>query len=176
MIEDLMTELISALRENTAAVKAATTPIEASVSLGNINPEPEKRKRAAAKLAVVEPPAGEPTAETEDDDDTPTLVVDGTVSEVTPTKVDAPKAAKDTPHVPAPSVPGQPQANEHVDVDEVISSINTLVKAALQSAEDVAAVKKQWETIRKGYGVDRISDLLNDPASLLAALAQAKKL
>lgn len=173
MIEELMTQLISALQENTAALKGTLAiPVTEKPEAPS---EPEKRKRAA-KLAVVEPPVEEPpapAAEDDDDDDTPTLVVDGTLS---PTKVEAPKAAKDTPHVPAPSIPGQPQANEHVDVDEVISSINALVKAALQSAEDVAAVKKQWETIRKGYGVDRISDLRTNPAALLAALAQAKKL
>lgn len=174
MIEDLITQLISALQENTAAVNACTVKAQAATAEGNINPEPERKKRAA-KLAVVEPTPEPTPAPVEDDDDTPTLVVDGTV-DLVPTKVAAPKAAKDTPNVPAPSVPGQPAASEHVDVDEVISNINTLVKAALQKADDVAAVKKQWETIRKGYGVERISDLRNDPASLLKAMAQAKKL
>lgn len=100
------------------------------------------------------------------------------VTDLTPTKVAAPKPVDDTPNVPAsaPPSPGQPVAGEHVDTDEVIAQINSIVKGKLM-AGDTALKKAQWEKIRKDkYGVDRISELKSQPAKLLAALADAKAL
>ena len=99
------------------------------------------------------------------------------VTDTTPTKVEVAKVVDDTPNVPAAHVePGQPAAAEHVDVDEVLAQINKIVKGKLMSG-DTAIMKNKWEQIRKGkYGVERMSDLRNDPAKLLAALEDAKAL
>lgn len=160
MIETLITELIAALNANTEALKANTAvhadgaPTEAPATLAPAT----KKAKAAPALAVVAPE--EPAAE-----ETPT-----------PTPAKAAKAA-DTPHVPAAAAPapGQPDAGEHVDPDEIISSIQATVKAKMLSG-DPDTVKAAWTTVQKGFGITRVAELRNDPARLLEALAKAKAL
>lgn len=151
MIEALITELIAALNANTAAHTGTAAPTVA----------PKK-----GKLAVVAP---EPEPETEEE--TPEEV---TTPTPTPTKT---AKAKDTPNVPAKSAPapGQPEAGEHVDVDETISAIQAAVKAKML-AGDPEAVKAAWTAVQKGFGIARVAELRNDPAKLLDALAKAKAL
>lgn len=151
MIEDLLTKLIEALNANTAAHTGTAAPTVA----------PKK-----GKLAVVAP---EPEPETEEE--TPEEV---TTPTPTPTKT---AKAKDTPNVPAKSAPapGQPEAGEHVDVDETISAIQAAVKAKML-AGDPEAVKAAWTAVQKGFGIARVAELRNDPAKLLEALAKAKAL
>ena len=153
MIETLLQELTQALKENTAAINSL-------LAAGDTKPAPKKAKAVA--VAVEQ----EPVTDT------------APVTDTTPTKVAVTKTVDDTPSVPSvvPPQPGQPIAADHVDVDEVLSQINTIVKGKLMSG-DTASMKTKWEQIRKGkYGVDRMSDLKNDPAKLLAALADAKAL
>lgn len=151
MIEDLLTKLIEALNANTAAHTGTAAPTVA----------PKK-----GKLAVVAP---EPEPETEEE--TPEEV---TTPTPTPTKT---AKAKDTPNVPAKSAPapGQPEAGEHVDVDETIAAIQAAVKAKML-AGDPEAVKAAWTAVQKGFGIARVAELRNDPAKLLDALAKAKAL
>lgn len=151
MIEALITELIAALNANTAAHTGTAAPTVA----------PKK-----GKLAVVAP---EPEPETEEE--TPEEV---TTPTPTPTKT---AKAKDTPNVPAKSAPapGQPEAGEHVDVDETIAAIQAAVKAKML-AGDPEAVKAAWTAVQKGFGIARVAELRNDPAKLLDALAKAKAL
>ena len=96
----------------------------------------------------------------------------------TPTKTKATKPpVDDTPSVPAAAAPapGQPVAAEHVDVDETIAQIQTVVKKKMM--EGVAAdVKAAWTEVLKGYGVPRIAELRNDPAKLVEALGKANAL
>lgn len=151
MIESLLQKLIVALEENTAAHLGKAEPVA-----------PAKKTKAALPDPTPEP---EPKEE---------------VTDLTPTKVAAPakKPTDDTPNVPAsaPPSPGQPVAAEHVDVDEVLAQINSIVKAKCMSG-DTAKMKAEWEKIRRGkYGVDRMSDLKGEPAKLIAALADAKAL
>ena len=160
MIEALITELIAALNANTAAHAgtAAPTAVEAPVAA---------KKGKTAPLAVV---AEEPEAGSVPD---PGL----TDTEVpTPTPAKGAKA-KDTPNVPAKSAPapGQPEAGEHVDPDEVIAQIQAAVKAKMLSG-DPEAVKAAWTAVQKGFGIARVAELRNDPAKLLEALAKAKAL
>jgi hypothetical protein len=98
--------------------------------------------------------------------------------DVTPTRVDSKPITDDTPHVAAktPPMAGQPVAGEHVDVDEVISDINSIVKSKLLKADDLEASKKKWAGIRGAYKVERVSDLRNNPAALLDLLEKAKNL
>lgn len=153
MIEDLLTKLIEALNANTAAHTGTAAPTVA----------PKK-----GKLAVVAP---EPEPETEEE--TPEEVTTPTPTP-TPTKT---AKAKDTPNVPAKSAPapGQPEAGEHVDVDETIAAIQAAVKAKML-AGDPEAVKAAWTAVQKGFGIARVAELRNDPAKLLDALAKAKAL
>ena len=158
MIETLITELIAALNANTAAhLGAANTAAPATSA-----PATKKAKAAPAVVAPEEPaPEEAPTVTAE----TPT-----------PTPAKAAKAA-DTPHVPAAAAPapGQPDAGEHVDPDEVISSIQATVKAKML-AGDPDTVKAAWTAVQKGFGIARVAELRNDPARLLEALAKAKAL
>jgi hypothetical protein len=160
MIEALITELIAALNANTAAHTgtAAPTPAPAPVAA---------KKSKAAPLAVVEP---EPEPETEEEE------APEEVTTPTPTPAKGGKA-KDTPNVPAKAAPapGQPEAGEHVDPDEVIAQIQTAVKAKMLSG-DPEAVKAAWTAVQKGFGITRVAELRNDPAKLLEALAKAKAL
>jgi outer membrane biosynthesis protein TonB len=160
MIETLLQELTQALKDNTAAINSM-------LAAGETKPEKPAAAPKKAKAVVTEPePEPEPEPQPEP------------VTNTTPTKVAVIKIADDTPSVPSttPLQPGQPIAGDHVDVDEVLAQINTIVKGKLMSG-DTASMKTKWEQIRKGkYGVDRMSDLKNDPAKLLAALADAKAL
>lgn len=151
MIEALLTELIAALNANTAA------------HLGTAAPTPAPAKKG--KLAVVEP---EPETEEEEAPEE--------VTTPTPTPAKTAKA-KDTPNVPAKSAPapGQPEAGEHVDPDEVIAQIQAAVKAKMLSG-DPETVKAAWTAVQKGFGIARVAELRNDPARLLEALAKAKAL
>ena len=156
MIETLITELIEALKENTAAHQGKPEA-----------PAPAKKTKAAPAPAPI---AALPDPETTEE-----------VTDLTPTKVAVAKPVDDTPNVPAsaPPSPGQPVAAEHVDVDEVLAQITSTIKNKLMSvdASEQPAYKAKWEKIRKGkYGVERMSDLKNEPAKLLAALADAKAL
>ena len=161
MIEALLTELIAALNANTAAhlgTSVATTPAP--------TPTPALKKGKAAPLAVVAP---EP--EETEEEETPEEV-----TTPTPTPAKAAKA-KDTPNVPAKSAPapGQPEAGEHVDPDEVIAQIQAAVKAKMLSG-DPETVKAAWTAVQRGFGIARVPELRNDPARLLEALAKAKAL
>ena len=159
-------ELIDAITENTKALR------DVLAASGTAAPEVEAPKKAPkkAKLEVVTPEP-EPVITESEMESFPT-----TDEELTPTPTPAPAAkADDTPHVPAPTTPGQPEAGEYVDVDEVISKIQKTVKDKMMSG-DTESVKKTWETIRKGYGIDRIAELRNEPAKLLEALAKAQSL
>ena len=164
MIETLLQELTQALKDNTAAINTM-------LAAGETKPEkPVAKKAKAAKPEPTPEPTPEPEPEPEPEQ--PEVI------NTTPTKVAVTKAVDDTPSVPAKTPPeqGQPIAAEHVDVDEVLAQINTIVKGKLMSG-DTAAMRNKWEQIRKGkYGVDRMSDLKNDPAKLIAALADAKAL
>ena len=153
MIEALLTELIAALNANTAA------------HLGTAAPTPATAKKG--KLAVVAP---EPEPETEEDE------APEEVNTPTPTPAKGAKT-KDTPNVPAKSAPapGQPEAGEHVDPDEVIAQIQAAVKAKMLSG-DPETVKAAWTAVQKGFGIARVAELRNDPARLLEALAKAKAL
>ncbi len=159
MIEDLLKELIATQKEQTAALKENTAAL-----LGKSEPAaPAKKSKPTPAPAPI---AALPDPEPEE------------VTDLTPTKVAVTKSVDDTPNVPAsaPPSPGQPVAAEHVDVDEVLAQINSIVKGKLV-AGDTALKKAQWEKIRKDkYGVDRISELKSQPAKLLAALADAKAL
>lgn len=147
MIEQLIKDLIAALDRNTEALNRGTTVVSVTMD----SPEPEQ-------------PA--PAAEIDE-----TLV---------PTKVPTPKPKKtpkdDTPAVPARQEPGQPAADAHVDVDEVIGQINTIVKKAILASDDQDAVKAKWTGIREKFGVERIAELRSEPAKLLAALKAAQSL
>jgi hypothetical protein len=156
MIEALITELIAALNANTAAHTGTAAP----------TPAPAKKGKTAP-LAVVEP---EPEPETEEEE------APEEVTTPTPTPAKGGKA-KDTPNVPAKAAPapGQPEAGEHVDPDEVIAQIQTAVKAKMLSG-DPEAVKAAWTAVQKGFGITRVAELRNDPAKLLEALAKAKAL
>ena len=170
MIESLITELIAALNKNTAAILAsqADTPLDTKAPI-----EPAKRGPRGKTSPTVpqetivdpEPPTGQPAAEEES---------------MTPTRVEVAPVVTDTPHVASktPTPAGQPPAGEHVDVDAVISDINSIVKSRLLKADEseVDGLKTKWAGIRKAYGVDRIADLRNNPAALLDALAKAKAL
>lgn len=154
MIEDLLKEHIAALNANTEALKADTAARTCGVPT---EPAPATKRAKAAPVAVA------PEAEEE----TPTP---------TPTPAKTAKPA-DTPHVPAAAAPapGQPDAGEHVDPDEIISSIQATVKAKMLSG-DPDAVKTAWTAVQKGFGIARVAELRNDPAKLLEALAKAKAL
>jgi len=156
MIEQLIAEHTAALKENTAALRENT----AALTGGN-TAAPKKGK--TAPLAVV--------ADHEPEEGTPEEV-----ATPTPVATKGTKAA-DTPHVPAKSAPapGQPDAGEHVDPDEVIASVQATVKAKMLQG-DPEKVKTAWTAILKGYGIARVADLRNDPARLLDALAKAKAL
>ena len=153
MIEALITELIAALNANTAAHTGTAAP--------TVAPAPVAAKKGkTAPLAVV-------AEETEEEEE---------VTTPTPTPAKGAKA-KDTPNVPAKSAPapGQPEAGEHVDPDEVIAQIQAAVKAKMLSG-DPEAVKAAWTAVQKGFGIARVAELRNDAAKLLEALAKAKAL
>ena len=155
MIETLITELIAALNANTAAHLGNSAPA---------TPAPATKKAKAAPTVVApEEPAPE---------EAPTV----TAETPTPTPAKAAKAA-DTPHVPAAAAPapGQPDAGEHVDPDEIISSIQSTVKSKML-AGDPDTVKAAWMKVQKDFGIARVAELRNDPARLLEALAKAKAL
>lgn len=159
MIEDLLKEHIAALNANTEALKA-NTAARAGGAPAESAPAPATKKAKAAP-AVVAP------EETAAEEETPTP---------TPTPAKTAKLA-DTPHVPAAAAPapGQPDAGEHVDPDEIISSIQATVKAKMLSG-DPDTVKAAWTAVQKGFGIARVAELRNDPAKLLEALAKAKAL
>jgi hypothetical protein len=150
MIETLITELIAALKENTEAHKASQS---------------KAAKPAKVALAVVSEPEPEIESAPEPEPAKPA------------TKVAAPKKkADDTPNVPAPAVlPGQPEAGEHVDVDEVIASIQKIVKTKMMEG-DVGNIKEKWTAVRSEYGIERVTELRDEPAKLLEVLAKAKAL
>jgi len=157
MIEQLIAEHTAALLANTAALRENTAALTGTAA-------PAATKPAKGKpLAVVELP--EPEEEPAEEVTTPTP---------TPTKG---AKAKDTPNVPAKSAPapGQPEAGEHVDVDETIAQIQATVKSKMLK-DDPEAVKAAWGAVQKGYGIARVAELRNDPAKLLEALAKAKAL
>jgi hypothetical protein len=72
-------------------------------------------------------------------------------------------------------LPGQPPAGEHVDVDETIAQITKIVKTKMMEG-DSNAVKEKWSGIRAKFGIERVTELRDEPAKLLACLAQAKAL
>lgn len=156
MIETLITELIAALKENTEAHKAS---------------QPKAAKPAKVALAVV----SEPEPEIESAPETESAPEPEPAKPAT--KVAAPKKkANDTPNVPAPAVlPGQPEAGEHVDVDEVIASIQKIVKTKMMEG-DVGNIKEKWTAVRSEYGIERVTELRDEPAKLLEVLAKAKAL
>ena len=168
MNEPTMSDLLEAIRENTNSQRENTEALRAVLAASGTAtaptpaPEPTKAKapKKTAPLAVEPTPEPEPPAP---EDETPTP---------TPAPI---AAAKDTPHVPAPVAPGQPEAGEYVDVDEVISEIQKVVKDKMMTG-DTEQVKTDWATYRKGLGVDRVAELRNEPAKLIAALAKAKAL
>jgi hypothetical protein len=93
-----------------------------------------------------------------------------------PTPVATKKPKAGTPSIPAKVViPNQPEAADHVDVDEVIAEIQSVVKKAMVTG-DPEAVKVAWTAVLKGYGIPRIAELRNDPARLVEALGKAKTL
>jgi len=145
MIEDLIKAHTAALIANTEALNANTAALQMN--------------SCAAVTAAPKSEAATPV--------TPT-----------PTKTKATKPpVDDTPSVPAAAAPapGQPVAAEHVDVDETIATIQTVVKKKMM--EGVAAdVKAAWTEVLKGYGVPRIAELRNDPAKLVEALGKANAL
>jgi hypothetical protein len=164
MIEDLLKEHIAALNANTEALNANTA---AHLGTASAAPAPAAKKaKAAPAVAAPEEPTP-PDTPAPEEPETPTP---------TPTPAKAAKAA-DTPHVPAAAAPapGQPDAGEHVDPDEIISSIQATVKAKML-AGDPDAVKAAWTAVQKGFGIARVAELRNDPARLLEALAKAKAL
>ena len=158
-------ELITALNANTAALRdvlaasgTAPAPVAAAPEPAP-EPAPKRTRKATAPVEVVVA-----------DEETPEIP-----ETTTPTKVSTAPAKDDTPNVPAPVAPGQPEAGEHVDVDEVIAKINSTLKARMLSG-DPDAVKQGFVTLRKKYGVERINELRNEPAKLLAVLAATEKL
>jgi len=161
MIETLIQELTKAIRENTEAIKATMpTPVAtpAPKKAAKVEPEPEQ---AEPEQAEPEQPEPEQPADSGK-----------------PTKVAAPKRKPidDTPSVPAVAVlPGQPPAGEHVDVDETIAQITKIVKTKMMEG-DSNAVKEKWSGIRAKFGIERVTELRDEPAKLLACLAQAKAL
>ena len=164
-IDQRLEDLITAINENTAALRDVLASGTAPTNVVPIAAEKLAEKPAKPAKASKPTPATAPVAEVAPDEE-----------EETPTPTPTPAAkATDTPHVPAPSAPGQPAAGEYVDVDEVISKIQATVKAKLMKG-DTEQLKKDWETIRKSYGVDRITELRNDPAKLLDALKKAEAL
>lgn len=106
-----------------------------------------------------------------------TAPTDEVISEDTkPTPVATKKGKADTPSVPAKvKTPTQPEAVDHVDVDEVIAEIQGVVKAKMLKG-DSEEVKAAWTAVLKGYGIPRIAELRNDPARLVEALGKAKAL
>ena len=166
MIEETLKLLTEALNENTAAIK------QHIAALGTAE-KPAPKKPAAKPPVVLPDPEPEPEAPTAEEP-----AAEEVEETLVPTKVAVKTKASDTPNVPAMRQPdaGQPEAGEHVDVDEVIAQINSTVKSKLLKAADPEPLKTKWATIRKAYGVDRIADLRGNPAALLKALAQAKAL
>jgi hypothetical protein len=155
MIEDIIAKHTEALNANTEAIKAHTAAL-----LGT--PVKEESAKPAPKGKVkptVVPEPEEPEAD------------------MTPTKVEVKKKLDDTPNVPSKTAPapGQPDAAEHVDVDETIAQVQSIVKRKLDEG-DAAAVKVAWQAVLKKFGVPRVAELRNDPARLLQALAAAKAL
>lgn len=140
------------IQENTEAIKALTAAFLAQTSKPTLTVVTDEQEPEA--------PAPEPTTDLG-----------------TPTKVAAPKRkAATTPSVPAVQQDSNlPPADEHVDVDETIAQINALVKSKMMSG-NTADVKAQWASIRGAYGVERVSDLRDEPAKLLQLLAKAKAL
>jgi hypothetical protein len=162
MIETLIQELTKAIRENTEALKAKETPVAAPAPKKATKVEPEP-------TPAVEPEQAEPT---------PAAEPEQPADIGKPTKVSAPKRKPidDTPSVPAVAVlPGQPPAGEHVDVDETIAQITKIVKTKMMEG-DSNAVKEKWSGIRAKFGIERVTELRDEPAKLLACLAQAKAL
>jgi hypothetical protein len=156
MIEDIIAKHTEALNTNTEAIKAHTAAL-----LGL--PVKEESAKPAPKGKVKPAPAPEPETEPEAD--------------MTPTKVEVKTKLDDTPNVPSKTAPapGQPEAAEHVDVDETIAQVQSIVKRKLDEG-DAAAVKVAWQGVLKKFGVPRVAELRNDPARLLQALAAAKAL
>ena len=200
MIEDQLNELIAALRENTTALKevmalsnASGRPVEfrpaETAAPKSETPAPKSETPAPKKTKAAKPlPAPEPEPEPEstpeepepestpeEPESTPEEPAAEDDEDLTPTKVSTSPAVTDTPHVPAPTVPGQPEAGEHVDVDEVIAKIQDTVKRKMMLG-DPAEIKTRWEKIRKGYGVERMAELRNQPAKLIEALKRAEAL
>ena len=93
-----------------------------------------------------------------------------------PTPVATKKVKAGTPSIPAKVVtPNQPEAADHVDVDEVIAEIQSVVKRKMVEGKP-EEVKTAWTTVLKGYGIPRIAELRNDPVRLVEALGKAKEL
>ncbi len=157
MIEDKIDALTEAIKENTEELRKFNAGQASAPKTKTAKSKTAKTKQAKPAPAADPEPAAEPEPEV-----TPT-----------PTPVAAP-AADDTPNVPGVQEPGQPEAGEHIDVDEVVGEINGLVKAALVSADDVGAKKKEWAAIRSAYGVERVAELKSNPAALMEVLAKAK--
>lgn len=177
MIETLITELTAALKENTAALRDVLAASSADVKVVHTitpapAPEPAKKGKAAkAAPAPVEQAAPAPAPEeTPAEATTPEPEPD-----LTPTKVPTAPAKDDTPHVPAPVAPGQPEAGEHVDVDEVLAQITSTLKKKMVDG-DAKAVQDAFVVIRKGYNVERINELRSQPAKLLEVLRKTQAL
>ena len=167
MIEETLKLLTEALNANTEAIKQSMGGAPTTVAA-------PAKKAPAKKLEVIPDPEPEP----EEVEEAEEPAAEEVEENLTPTKVAVKTKSNDTPNVPARTQPdaGQPEAGEHVDVDEVIAQINATVKGKLLKAADPEPLKVKWAGIRKAYGVDRIADLRGNPAALLKALAQAKAL
>lgn len=180
-IENQLTELTAAIKENTAVLRDVLAASSNAAPAPAPAPEPAKRTRAKAEPApapVEESPDLEASTASNEgggSDESPEIDPPNEPEPETTTRVPAKSTKGDTPHVPAPTTPGQPAAGEFVDVDEVIAEIQKTVTAKLMEG-DTTALKEKWASIRKGYGVDRISELRGQPAKLVEALAKAKAL
>jgi len=150
-------ELITALNENTAALRAVLAASSATAA------EPPAKGKGKAKPAPE--PEPDPTPEPEPEPE----------ESLTPTKVTTAPAKDDTPHVAAPVAPGQPEAGEHVDVDEVLAQIQSTLKKKMLEG-DAKVVQDAFVTIRKSYGVERINELKGEPSKLIAILKKTQAL
>ena len=166
-LETELAKLTAAVEANTEALRAvlAASGSVADVKIVHtITQAKPKGKPAAAPVA--EEPGEEETAEAEE------IVLPAKI-----VKKAAPAPADDTPSIPSnDNAADGPQADEHVDVDEILSQITGIVKNKIVSSSDPDATKTAWAAVRTKLGAERISDLKSERAKLLQALAAAKKL
>ena len=166
-LETELAKLTAAVEANTEALRAVLAASPAG-NIVQITPAaaPAKPKGKPATAPVAEEPGEEETAEAEE------IVLPAKI-----VKKAAPAPADDTPSIPSnDNAADGPQADEHVDVDEVLAKITEIVKNKIVSSSDPDATKTAWAAVRTKLGAERISDLKSEPAKLLQALAAAKKL